>query len=123
MANNFEIILPATAFIPDSNAQLVAGDAAAVFVSHVGRPSLAFDDTAEEAATSVSFEWPVAYTGSGTVKADVYVYMASDATNDIAVDVFVEAVTALDTLDLEATDSFDTANAGTASVGGTTAGD
>lgn len=123
MANNFEIILPASSFVPDSNAQLVAGDGAAAFKAHLGRPVLAMDDTDEEAATSVGFQMPATYTGSGTLKADVWYYMASDATNDVAIDVFVEAVTHGDTLDLEAASGWDSANSGTASVSGTTAGD
>jgi len=85
---------------------------------------LALDDTDEEAATSAGFEWPDEYTGSGTLKATCHFYMASDNTNDIALDVFVEAVTpGTDTLDLEATDGFDAANSGTVSLSGSTAGD
>lgn len=124
MARNFEFSLPPTSFIGDNDAQLVSGDAAAAFASHLGRPVLAFDDTDEEAATSVAFGWPDAYTGTGTLKATVHFYMASDATNDVAVDVFVEAITPnSDTLDLEAASGWDSANSGTKSLSGTTAGD
>lgn len=124
MARNFTLPLPASAFIGDNDAQLVAGDAAAAPVNHLGRPAYAFDDTDEEAITSVEFEMPAEYTGSGTLKAEIFFAMASDTTNDIAIDVFVEAKTAgTDTLDMEAASSWDTANSGTASVSGTTAGD
>ena len=68
-------------------------------------------------------DMPSQYTGSG-LKAVVHFFMASDATNDIALDVFVEAKTPnADTLDMETADSWDSANSGTKSVGGTTAGD
>lgn len=124
MARNFELMLPALFFIGDQDAQLVAGDAAAVPVSHVGRPAYAFDDTDEEAIVSGEFEWPDGYTGSGTLKATVHFAMASDTTNDIAIDAFVEAKTpGTDTLDMEAASSWDSANSGTSSVSGTTAGD
>ena len=122
MAHVTLLNIPASAFIPDQNAQLVAGDVGASWVSHKDRPALSFDDTAEEAAVCPEYAMPGQYAG-GTLKATLFLYMATDATNDIAFDVFVEAVTALDTLDLEAAVSWDTANAGTASVGGTTAGD
>lgn len=124
MPRNFTYILPATAFVGDNDAQLVAGDGSAAFVNHKGRPALAFDDTDEEAATSVEFEVSEDYTGLGTLKAKILFAMASDVTNDIAIDVFVESKTPnSDTLDMETATSWDSANSGTASVSGTTAGD
>ena len=122
MAHVTLLTIPASAFIPDQNAQLVAGDVGASFVSHKDRPALSFDDTAEEAAVSPEYSMPGQYAG-GTLKATLFLYTASDNTNDLAFDAFVEAVTALDTLDIEAAVSWDTANAGTVSVSGTTAGD
>lgn len=122
MARVWEIQLPATAFVGDNSAQLTAGDLAAAFVNHKGRPALAFDDTDEEAVVSVEFQWPAAY-ASGTVKIDILFATASDATNDLAIDAYVEAKTPnADTLDLEAATSWDTKNSGTGSVSGTTAG-
>ena len=124
MARNFELTLPSWAFLPDDSAELVAGDAACGADSFMGRPVLSFDDTDEEAALSTPFEMPSGYTGSGTLKATCHFFMASDATNDIALDIFVEAITPnSDTLDMEAADSWDTANSGTVSLSGSTAGD
>lgn len=124
MPRNYELTLPATMFVGDNSAQLVAGDVTARRVNHSGRPALAFDDTAEEAAVSQEFEVPTAHTGTGTLKATLHVAAASDATNDIAFDVFVESKTPnTDTLDMESAASWDTANAGTISLAGTTAGD
>lgn len=124
MAINFEITLPATFFSPDSDAQLVVGDNPFVFKVHEGRAVMQFDDTDEAAGVSGEFTWPDAYTGTGTLKGDILYYTASDNTNDAAFDLFVEAKTPnSDTLDMEATDSWDTANSGTASVSGSTAGD
>lgn len=115
---------PASAMFGDNDAQLVAGDVAAAHeVPAVGRPCLAYDDTEEEAALTAEHTMPGQYAG-GTLKATIEVYMKSDATNDIAFDVFVEAKTpGTDTLDLEAAASWDIANSGTITVGSTTAGD
>ena len=114
---------PASCMIGDNDAQLVAGDVGAPHASFKGRPVLSFDHTNEEAAITPEVEMPSQYSGSG-LKAVVHFFMASDATNDIALDVFVEAKTPnSDTLDLEAAVSWSAANSGTKSVGGTTAGD
>lgn len=114
---------PASSMIGDQDAQLVAGDAAALHANKVGRPVLVFDDTDEAAAVTPEVEMPSQYTGSG-LKAVVHFFMASDAANDIALDVGVEAKTPnADTLDLEAASSWDTLNSGTKSLAGTTAGD
>ncbi len=117
------LLLPAMVFIGDEDAQLVAGDTFASFAIHSGRVVLAFDDTAEEAAISPEIPMPQHYSGGG-LKAICHFYMASDTTNDIALDVFVEAKTPnTDTLDLESTADWAGANAGTKSLSGTTAGD
>ena len=109
--------------IGDQDAQLVGADAAAAHeVPAVGRPVLSFNDTDEEAAITAEVAMPGQYAG-GTLKATIFLFTASDNTNDAAFDVFVEAVTALDTLDIQATADWDTANSGTVSVSGTTAGD
>jgi len=113
----------ASVFVGDNNAQLVAGDAAAAPYSVQDRPCWAFDDTDEEAIVSEETTVPADYAG-GTVKGDVHHAMASDATNDVALDLFVECKTPdSDTLDMEAAASWDSANSGTESLGGTTAGD
>lgn len=123
MAHVTLLNIPASAMVGDQDAQLVGGDAAAMHGSKVGRPLLVFDDTDEAAALTGEYEMPGQYAG-GTLMATVHYFTASDNTNDIAWDVFVEAkTTGTDTLDMETASSWDTANSGTASVGGTTAGD
>lgn len=114
---------PAASFIPDDDAQLVAGDVAAQFTVHVGRLVLAFDDTEEEAATTPETPMPQAFAG-GTLTAILHFYMASDVTNDISLDVFVEAKTPnVDALDMESATGWDAVNSGTVSLSGTTTGD
>lgn len=114
---------PANCLIGDNDENLVAGDAAAAPANKNGRPVMAFDDTDEEAALTPELEMPSQYTGSG-LTAVVHFFMASDASNDIALDVFVEAKTPnSDTLDMETADSWDSANSDTMSLNGTTAGD
>ena len=123
MAHKTLLAFPGSSLCGDNDAQLVGGDAAALHTVHLGRPVLAFDDTDEAAAVTPEMTMPGQYAG-GTLKADVLYYMASDATNDVALDIYVEAKTPdADTLDLETAASWDTANSGTESVGGTTAGD
>ena len=115
--------LSATNFVGDDDAQLVAGDVPAAMTNHVGRLVFSFDDTEEEAMVSDEMICPAHY-GAGGLKANIHFYMATDVTNDIAIDVYVEAVTPnADTLDMETATSWDTANSGTASIGSTTAGD
>lgn len=123
MAHSTLILLPATSFVGDNDAQLVAGDEPAVPVNHIGRPAMAFDDSAEKAMVSAEFIVPGQYAG-GTLTADILFAMATDNTNDIALDVFVEAKTPnTDTLDMETADSWGTVNTGTVSLAGSTAGD
>ncbi|NQT86943.1 hypothetical protein HQ560_09275, partial [bacterium] len=60
----------------------------------------------------------------GTLKATLFLFAASDATNGCVFDLFVEAVTAGDTLDLEAATSWDSVNSsGDIDLSGSTAGD
>lgn len=116
-------ILPATAFVGDNEAQLVTGDIVAAMDIFKTRPVLSYDDTDEEAAISCELPVPSHY-GGGGIKAICHFFMASDNTNDIALDVFVESKTPnSDTLDLEAATSWDSANSGTVSLSGSTAGD
>ena len=123
MAHATLILLTPNVFVGDDDAQLVAGDGPAAPTNHVGRPAFAFDDTDEEAMVSAEMVMPSQYAG-GTLNIDIVYAMASDNTNDIALDAFVEAKTpGTDTLDMETADSWDAANSGTASVTGSTAGD
>ena len=101
MAHTTVFPIPVTSFIGDTDAQLVAGDTAAAIVNHKGRPGFAFDDTDEEAIVSAEMVVPGSY-AAGTLTAAVYFAMESDNTNDVALDVFVEAKTPnTDTLDME----------------------
>ena len=122
MARNFELTLSAPCFVGDNDAQLVAGDVAAGATNLIGRPAWSFDDAAEEAIVSCEFEVPSTYTGSGTLKVIVFCAMATATSGGVVWDIFVEAVTAGDTLDLEAAYSWDSANSGTTTAAGT-AGD
>lgn len=123
MAHVTLLNFPASAMFGDNDAQLVGGDGAAPHAAHKGRPVLAFDDTAAEAALTPPVAMPGNYAG-GTLKATLLLYAASDAANDVAFDVCAEAVTPdADTLDLEAATGWDSANSGTTSLSGTTAGD
>lgn len=116
------LILMADNFIGDTEANLVAGDLASKPVFHNARHGWSFDDTDEEAI--VSQEFPVPSGLPASIKAIIHFAMASDATNDIALDVFVESKTPnSDTLDMETADSWDAANSGTKSLATTTAGD
>ena len=123
MAHVTLLNFPANALVGDNDENLVAGDGAATFSNHNGRPCLAFDATAEEAVLTPEVAMPGQYAG-GTLMATAFFAMDSDATNHIVLDVGVEATTPnADTIDMETADSWDTINAGTMSVGGTTAGD
>ena len=124
MARNFTLNFPSTAFGP---AYSTSGP---TYVNHgiglgstAGRVGLAFDNTAEESAVTGMFVMPSEYTGSGTLKADICYYTATATSGDFAMLVGVEALTDGDSLDMEATASFDlTATASTKTVPGT-AGD
>lgn len=73
------------------------------------RPVLAFDAGTQETAY-FTVAVPVGWTG--TVTAVISYFMASATTGGVAFDVAVEAVSSGDALDLDATSSFDTVNAG-----------
>lgn len=123
MAHITILSIPASAFVGDNDAQLVGGDNPAAPVNHKGRPAMAFDATDEEAMVSAEFVMPGQYAG-GTLTADILFAMASDNTNDIALDVYVEAKTPdTDTLDMETATGWDTVNSATVSLSGSTAGD
>ena len=123
MAHTTLISLTPNVFIGDNDAQLVGGDGPAIPVNHVGRPAIAFDDTDEQAMVSAEIPMPANYAG-GTLNIDIHFAMGSDNANDIALDAFVEAKTPnSDTLDMTSATSWDSANSGTVSLAGTTAGD
>lgn len=115
MADNFQIDLDPYAFVlPSSSAALrkVVQD----------RPCLYFDPSTEYVAISVTVKLPAAYTGSGTLKADLGYFMESGTSGNVVWGVQVEAITDGDSLDLNSASSFDTTNNVTSAIPGT-AGD
>jgi len=77
-----------------------------------------FDDTDEE---GILFEgiMPQGYDSGQDLKLDVYYIMASATSGKVDFQASVEAITDADTTDLDAGTSFDSANAGNATVPGT----
>lgn len=102
------MLLPEAAHYPSSNfPQLMTVNQ---------RPVLAFDATTAERAFWTLLV-PQGWTGTKTA---VITYMMASATsNGVAFDVAIEAVTAGDSTDLDATTSFDSVNTGTDTVPGT----
>ncbi|MHC4695142.1 MAG: hypothetical protein ACYTFA_00185 [Planctomycetota bacterium] len=74
------------------------------------RPFLAFDDSTVETAHSKAVAMPGQY-GGGALKASIAYMMASATSGKVDFEVSVEAVTDGDSTDLDASDSFDAANA------------
>jgi hypothetical protein len=112
MANNFELSFPAKCYEPPASAHPDRGVVQ-------NRHYVAFDAATVETAYSPWFQWPAAYTGSGTVKADIAYAMASATANKVDFEVSLEALTSGDSVDTDSASSFDTANAGNQSVPGT----
>lgn len=118
MGKRYLARLSAQAFTGDNNAQLVAGDLPAVPYSVMDRPCWAFDDTDEMAILSAESSVPADY-AAGTVKADIFYAPATDTTNDVAIDVFIESKTAdADTINMGSGASWGSANSGTESLSG-----
>jgi len=116
--------LPALA-LQSARGLLTTGQLTSQAVTSSYRAAWALDDAYNEGAVSVPFVCPDGYTGSGTLKADVF--FASGTNSGTAVfGVYVEAITAgSDTLNVTTTDSFDTTgtNLGSTDLSGSTAGD
>jgi len=109
---------PTIQFQPTS--MLPTSSNGAAFVAHSSvtpRSSLAFDDSTNESAVAAAI-LPIEYLGTGTLKAKLFFYSASANSGDAGWNVQVESITPGDTLDLEATTSFDTANNGTQALSG-----
>jgi hypothetical protein len=108
MATTRAILTPYSAEFPTSNA------AALTRVNE--RPALAFD-----AATDESARWTLAVPQgfTGTMTAVISYIAASATTGAVRFQVQVEAFTAADAVDLDATTSFDTANSNGGTVPGT----
>lgn len=111
MANNFEITLTPSAWLPNAT----NGPAQACMATY-DRSNMAYDDTTKETAISKAIRIPAAYTGSGTLKADIDYAMATATSGNVAFEVSVEAVTPGDAIDLDAADSFDSANSNSGAV-------
>lgn len=112
MANVWEIPLSPTAF------QWTATSGVPAFGVAKDRDYIAFDASTVEAAKSVWVAVPQNYAG-GTVKVTLYLIAASATSGKFDFDVSVEAVTAADAVDLDAGESFDSANSGDVTVGST----
>ena len=120
------LILDASVFVGDEDAQLVAGDvAASPEVIKSSRMWWSFDDTDEEAITSKQLVMPSQYTGSGLV-AILHGFFKTEVTagETASMEVYIEAVTPnADTLDMETAESFSTANLVDVDPSDNTAGD
>lgn len=112
MANNFETSLSAPAWIPPSSNHADRGVVQ-------NREYMAFDAATVEAMYTAAFHMPAAYTGSGTLKVDIYYAMASATSGKVDFEICVEAITSGDAVDTDSASSFDTANAANETVPGT----
>lgn len=110
----------ATSFDGDA-VPVTAGDLFAKFDMINGRSVLAFADGSDEtAAVTKGVNMPQAYAG-GTLTAVLSIF-SSAASNEVQLEVAVEAVTSGDAVDFDAATSFDTANAATSAALSATAG-
>lgn len=114
MADNFQIQLPVTAFIPASSNGPAQGCIATYDI-----PILWYDDTTVETAQTIPVQIPASYTGSGTLKLDVWYQTRTATTGSVAFRAYVMAITSGDAVDLDAGDSYDSANQGNSAVPGT----
>lgn len=101
-------LTPYAAVLPSSNFPQLAHSN--------GRPILGFDASTNESCTW-TFYAPAGL--SGALSAKVHWIAASATSGDVIWNVEIEAVTAGDSTDLDATTSFDTANSGTTTAPGT----
>lgn len=79
------------------------------------RPCLLFDASTVETAYSPAFRW----SATGTVVVDIFYAAASATSGKFDWDVYVEAITAADAVDMDAAESWDAANSGDQTVPGT----
>jgi hypothetical protein len=120
MAHKTLLTFPASAMFGDEDQQLEAGDAPAPPDRFKGRPVLTFDDDDPEAAITPVVVMPQGLGGynGGTLKADIH-YFTDGGTGNLDYEVFVEAATPdSDTLDMEGSVGWDSANAVTDAVVG-----
>lgn len=109
MARNFTLHFDPDSLVPDSTSHPDRG-----VVQH--RHFWGFDAATVETLRTKQFAFPDEYTGSGTLKADVYYIMESATSGSVDWEVSVEAITEADAVDLDSAESFDTANAGNETV-------
>lgn len=112
MANNFEIGLEVDAWVPPSSNHPDRGVVQ-------NRAYWAFDAAAEETLKSKAFPLPSTYTGSGTLKLDVYYAMASATSGKVDFHASIEAITSGDAIDTDATESFAAQSTANQTVPGT----
>ena len=118
MATNFEIVFDADSFVPPATDSADRGVAQ-------NRSYLGFAaTTANESMYSSAVRWPNAYTGSGTLKADIH-YFTGATSGGVTWEVRVEAVSDNDAINLATASSFETPsgtnNRATVSAGPSTA--
>ena len=108
------VSLPMAVFVGDEDAQLVAGDVASSPANiQSSRMWWTFDATNEEAIVSGAFKMPTQYTGSGLkIVIEGFFPVENVAAETATIDVFLEAITAADAIDMEAAASWATANQG-----------
>lgn len=100
---------------------LVGSDVEAYHVLAKGKPVLALPDGSNESGAITPWFRMPAFTG--TLSLDVNIFTDTVATGNVDLEAYVMAVTpGTDTIDMAATDSFDTVNAATHALAGT-AGD
>lgn len=112
MANNFEIPIPACAWTPAATAGCSRNVSA-------DRQALKFANGADAYAVSCQIQLPAAYTGAGTLKADIQ-FRGTSTSGTVPWSVAVEAWTpGTDTTDVTSA-SFDTANTSSPTMGANT---
>ena len=125
MARNFTLSLPAASF-NQTRGSLQAAQLTTQAVTSSHRIAWACDDSTNEGACSDPFVCPNEYTGSGTLKANLFFASGTQNSGSAVFGIYVEAITAgTDTLNVTTTDSFDISgtNLGTTDLSGSTAGD
>lgn len=112
MANTFEINLDPDAWIPHPTAHPDRGVVR-------DRPYWAFDAAADEIIKSKAFRMPSTYTGSGSLKLDVFYAMASATSGSVDFHASIEAITSGDAFDTDAGESFAAQSTASQAVPGT----
>jgi hypothetical protein len=109
MARNFEISFSPSAFIPPASAHADRGVIQ-------NRDYMAFDAATVEAMYTPAVQMPASYTGTGTLKVDIFYAAATATSGKVDFEVSVEAITPADAIDTDSASSFDTVNAGNQTV-------